>query len=119
MAFENLLESAAEKLTGNERLRSHLTDDEFNLCVDWELAKLTVALEKAKDKEAAQKILAKELPEVERMVQVINDSLKEGKKLSLQSTASLLKLKLPKKQLEVKDRAAFIREILNLLKSEK
>jgi hypothetical protein len=110
MAFENLLENAAEKLVSNERLRSHLTDDEFTPCLDWALAKLTEAVAKAKDKEAAQKILAKELPAVEQVLKVINDSLQEGTKLSL---------KLPKKKIEVKDRAAFIHELLNLLKSKK
>jgi hypothetical protein len=114
-SYDSLLESAAEKLAGNERLRSNMTDDEFNPCLDWALARLTRAIAKAKDKEAAQKILEKDLKSVETILKTLNDALKDNKTPTLESAAKLLKIKLPKQKIKVKARQVFISEILKLV----
>ena len=115
-SYDSLLESAAEKLMGNERLRSNMTDDEFNPCLDWALAQLTQATTKAKDRDAAQKILDDELKNAEGVLKALNDALKDSKTPTLESAAKLLKIKLPKQKIEVKDRQAFIQKVLSLMK---
>ncbi len=118
MSYEDVLESAAEKLSGDERLRSNLTDDEFAPMLDWAIKWLGVKTVKAKDKAAAQKIAAKELKRIESAMKGTNDLLKEGNTPTLESAAKALKLKPPKRKIEVKDRASLIKEVLKLIEVE-
>jgi len=116
MVYDDVLASAAEKLSSDERLRSNLTDDEFNPILDWAIVGLGKKTAKAKDKAAAQKIAAKELKRIESVMKAINDLLTGGNTPTLESAAKALKLKLPKRKIEAKDRASFIREVLSLVK---
>jgi len=118
MVFEDVIESAAEKLSSNERLRSNLTDDEFNPILDWAIAWLEKKTAKAKDNAAAQKIVQTESKRIETMMKTINDALKEGNTPTLESAASPLKIKLPKKKIGIRDRVMFIREVLKLIEGE-
>jgi hypothetical protein len=116
MTFDDVIESAVEKLTGDERLRSNLTDDEFNPMLDWALAWLDEKTAKASDAAAARKIAQKELKRIESAMKTINDLLKEGNMPTLETAAKALQLKLPKKKIAVTDRVSFIREVLSLVK---
>ena len=118
MVFEDVMESAAEKLSGDERLRSNLTDDEFNPLLDWALAWLEKKMAKAKDKAAAQKIATEEMKRIETMMKMITDSLNGGNTPTLESAATLLKIKLPKKKIGIRNRAMFIQEVLKLIEVE-
>ncbi len=115
MAFEDVIETAVEKLSGNERLRSNLTDDEFNPILDWAIARLEKKTAKAKDKAATQKIAAKELKRIESAMKAINDLLKGGNTPTLESAATPLKIKLPQKKIGIRNRAMFIQEVLKLI----
>ncbi|MBI4630287.1 MAG: hypothetical protein HY740_00930 [Chloroflexi bacterium] len=118
MVFEDVIESAAEKLSGDERLRSNLTDDEFNPILDWAITRLEKKTAKAKDKAAAQKIAAKELNQIESAMKVINDLLKEGNTPTLESAAKPLKVKPPKPKIGIRNRDMFIGEVLKLIEGE-
>lgn len=116
MIFDDVIANAAEKLSGDERLRSNLTDDEFAPMLDWAIKWLGVKTAKAKDKAAAQKIAAKELKRIESAMKGVNDLLKEGNTPTLEAAAKALKLKLPKKKVGIRNREMFIREALSLVK---
>ena len=114
MTFDDVMESATEKLSGDERLRSNLTDDEFNPILDWAIAWLEKKTAKAKDKAAAQKIVQTELKSIETRMKTINDALKGGNTPTLESAAKPLKIKLPKNKIGIRNRDMFIREVLKL-----
>lgn len=114
-SFNSVLESAAEKLSGDERLRSNLTDDEFNPILDWAIARLEKKTAKAKDKTAAQKIVQTELKSIEMRMKAINDLLKGGNTPTLESAAKPLKIRLPKKKIGIRNRDMFIQEVLKLI----
>ena len=117
MVFEDVIEGVAEKLSGDERLRSNLTDDEFNPILDWAIAGLEKKTAKAKDKAAAQKIAAKELKRIESAMKGINDLLQGGNTPTLESAAKPLKVKPPKPKIGIRNRDMFIREVLKLFEA--
>jgi hypothetical protein len=117
-SFNDVLESAAEKLSSDERLRSNLTDDEFAPMLDWAIKWLGTKTAKAKDKAAAQKIAQTELKRIETMMKQVNDHLLAGTTPTLEAAAKPLRLKLPKRKIEVKDRASLIKEVLILIEGE-
>ena len=118
MIFDDVLASAAEKLSSDERLRSNLTDDEFAPMLDWAIKWLGTKAAEAKDKTAAQKITQTELRRIETMMKQVNDHLLAGTTPTLEAAAKPLKLKLPKRKIEVKDRASLIKEVLTLIEGE-
>ncbi len=117
-SYESIVESAAEKLIEDERLRSNLTDDEANAVVDWAIAWLDGRASAAPDAESAGQVVQAELGRVRPAMQKINDLMVGGKMPALGRAVRALKL--PKVQAAAggaQDRLALIRTLTSLLTS--
>lgn len=117
-SYNDVMESAAEKLSGDERLRSNLTDDEFNPILDWAIAWLDEKMAKASDGTAARQIAQNELKRIELAMTAINDLLPAGTTPTLEEAVKLLNWKMPTQKIEVKDRVSLIKEVLKLIDEE-
>jgi|GEM_PF-1554241 hypothetical protein len=118
MTFNDVVESAAGKLSSDERLRSNLTDDEFTPILDWALARLDEKTAAAGDATTAKQIAHNEMKRIESVMTTLNESLSSSATPTLAAAATLLKLKLPKQKIEIRDRVSLIKEVLQLIEGE-
>lgn len=77
-AFEKVVQSTAEKLLEDERLRTNLDDEEADLLVNWAIEWLEGRISSAHDESAARQIAQKEFKRLRPAMQKINDALAES-----------------------------------------
>jgi len=75
--YDKVLQSALEALYDDEHLRSHLTDDEAKVVLDWASVWLAEQVNAAKNETAAKQIAQNELARVKPLVGAINDLAKK------------------------------------------
>jgi hypothetical protein len=90
--FENVIQSAAEKLMEDERLRANLTDDEANILVNWALEWLEGCVTKARDEAAARQAAQAEISRLRPAMQKISDLLVSDKAPALPAAVKALGL---------------------------
>lgn len=90
--YDKLVQSAAEKLIEDERLRSNLTDEEANLLVDWAIRWLEDRLARVRDEATARQIAQAEVTRLRPAMSKINDSLAGGKMPALSAALQTLGL---------------------------
>ncbi len=90
--YDSIVQSAAEKLLEDERLRRNLTDDEANLLVNWAIHWLEDRLAQARDETAAHQIVQSEVTRVRPAMQKINDLLANDQVPALPAAARALGL---------------------------
>jgi hypothetical protein len=73
--FESIVQSAAEKLMEDERLRANLTDEEANILVNWAIEWLEGHMAKASNEAAARQAAQAEVTRLRVAMQKINDLL--------------------------------------------
>jgi hypothetical protein len=76
--YDNIIQSAAEKLLEDERLRASLSDDEASLLVNWAIGWLEERVSTAPDSAAAKQIAQAELARLRPSMQEINTQLRKG-----------------------------------------
>ena len=76
--YDNIIQSAAEKLLEDERLRASLSDDEARLLVNWAIGWLEERVSTAPDAAAAKQIAQAELARLRPSMQEINAQLRKG-----------------------------------------
>jgi len=76
--YDNIIQSAVEKLLEDERLRASLSDDEANLLINWAVGWLEERVSAAPDAAAARRIVQAELARLRASMQEINTSLRKG-----------------------------------------
>ena len=76
--FDKIIQSAAENLYGDERLRSNLTDDEGKIVLDWALGRISVQVNAAHHEVAAKLAAQKELARVRPVVAALNASIRQA-----------------------------------------
>lgn len=90
VAFDRVIGSMAERLYGDERLRSNLDDTEAQVILDWALARLTQIANASRDEGSARIAVQADLPRVRAVVMGLNDvARKRGALYSRQVTISL------------------------------
>lgn len=70
--FDSTIQRAVEKLYEDERLRSHLTDDEAKIVLGWAEQWLTAQIAAARDAAAAAQIAQTEMTRVRQSVNALN-----------------------------------------------
>ncbi len=75
--YDKIVEGVAENLTGDERLRSNLTDDEAKIVLDWALGRIRSRVEDAHDETNARQLVQNELARVRPVLQAINSFAKK------------------------------------------
>ncbi|MBI3914308.1 MAG: hypothetical protein HY327_09020 [Chloroflexi bacterium] len=84
-----ILQSVAEQLMEDERLRSHLDDDEAKIVLDWAMAWLGAQVNAAADAPAAAQIASAELARVRDALKAMNVAAKESSAAMPQILAAL------------------------------
>jgi hypothetical protein len=77
--YERVVQSAAEKLLEDERLRGNLTDDEANLLVNWAVERLESRVDRAQDETTARATAQAEVARLRPAMSKINALLAAGK----------------------------------------
>jgi len=77
--YEGVVQSAAEKLLEDERLRGNLTDDEANLLVNWAIERLESRVDRAQDETTARATAQAEVARLRPAMSKINALLAGGK----------------------------------------
>jgi hypothetical protein len=114
--YEKLVQSAAEKLMEDERLRTNLADDEAQLLVNWAIAWLQDHIARARDESAARQVAQAETTRLRSAMQRINDVLAEGKTPALIVALKELGLPSPAKTTRTAlDRKGMIRALTSRL----
>jgi hypothetical protein len=67
-SFDKMIQNAAEKLYGDERLRSNLTDNEAKVVMDWAMGWITEQVNAARDGTSAEQIAQTEMARVRQTV---------------------------------------------------
>ncbi len=75
--FDQVIQSTAENLFGDERLRSNLADDEAKIVLDWALGRITARVKTARDEATARLIAQNELARVRPVLAAINSLAKK------------------------------------------
>lgn len=70
--YEQAVQSAAESLYGDERLRSNLTDSEAKVLLDWAVSWVAAQVNAARDEVGAKKIAQTELVRVRQVAGALN-----------------------------------------------
>jgi hypothetical protein len=73
-----ILQSVAEQLMEDERLRSNLDDDQAKIVLDWAIAWMGAQVNAAADAPAAAQIAGAELGRVRDVLKAINAAAKAG-----------------------------------------
>ena len=76
--YDNIIQSAAEKLLEDERLRASLSDDEASLLINWAIGWLEERVSTAPDSAAAKQVVRAELARLRPSMQEINVLLRKG-----------------------------------------
>lgn len=71
--FDRLVQGASERLYGDERLRSNLTDKEANTVLGWAAEWIGKQVAALSDEDAAKHVAESELDRVRRAVAALND----------------------------------------------
>ncbi len=91
--FEKILQSTSEKLYGDERLRSNLSDEEAKMVLGWADAWIAERVNDAIDEVAAKQIAQSELARVKPVVAAINELGKKPGAPALGEAVAALALK--------------------------
>lgn len=94
--YESVVQSAAEKLLEDERLRGNLTDDEANLLFNWAVEWLESRVDRAHDGTAARATAQAEAARLRLAISKINALLIAGKTPTAADVAPALGLPTPK-----------------------
>ncbi len=113
--YDKLVQSAAEKLIEDERLRSNLTDEEANLLVDWAIRWLEDRLARVRDEATARQIAQAEVTRLRPAMYKINDSLAGGKMPTLSAAIQALGLPRSRTATNPLDRMGLIRALTTRL----
>ena len=70
--FDKIVQSTAERLYGDERLRSNLTDGEAKIVLDWATSWVTEQVRAARDEAAAKQVAQTELARVRQTATALN-----------------------------------------------
>lgn len=70
--FDKIIQGAAERLYGDERLRSNLTDSEAKVVLDWAVRWMTEQVRAARDESAAKQVAQNELARVRQTASALN-----------------------------------------------
>ena len=90
---EQVVQSAAEKLLEDERLRGNLTDDEANLLVNWAIERLESRVDRAQDETTARATAQAEVARLRPAMSKINALLAAGKTPTTADVAQALGLR--------------------------
>ncbi len=71
-SYDKIVQSVAENLTGDERLRSNLTDEEAAIVLDWVLGRISAQVQGARDETNARQLVQNELAHVRPVLLAIN-----------------------------------------------
>jgi hypothetical protein len=116
--FEKVVRGAVEKLMGDERLRSNLSDDEANILLDWLVKRIEASVSKAFDESAARQIAQAEVTRLRASASKINDLLVGGKLPALPEGIKAMGLRPTDIVTKPLDRAGFIRAMTAQLSDE-
>ena len=114
-AYDKLVQSAAERLMEDERLRSNLADDEAKLLIDWALARLAGRMAKASNEAVARQMVQTEMARLRPAMYKINDLLVEGQTPPLSRAIQALGLPANKTATNPLDRKGLIRAVTSQL----
>lgn len=88
--FDQIIQRTTEKLYEDERLRSHLSDDEAKVVLGWAENWIQSQVSSAKDETVAAQIAQSEFARVKQTVSAMNDlAVKEGMLNLAQAVAAL------------------------------
>lgn len=96
--YDSIIQSAAENLMEDERLRSNLTDGEAKIVLDWALAWLTKQINAAKDVARASETCQNELTRVRLIAKAANAMAKQRGNLKRADVLKTLDAALPAAQ---------------------
>jgi hypothetical protein len=88
-SFDKVVQNAAEKLLGDERLRSNLTDPEAKIVLDWALTRLKAQTNSAKDEAGAMQVASSEMTRIRAMLNAINAIAKSATPRLAEGVASI------------------------------
>ena len=108
-AYDKVMQSTAEKLMEDERLRTNLADDEAKLLMDWALAWMEGRVFKAPNEAVAQQLAQTELARLRPAMSKINNLLKGDKMPALTNATQALGLPAAKTATNPLDRKGLIR----------
>jgi hypothetical protein len=91
--YERVVQSAAEKLLEDERLRGNLTDDEANLLVNWAVERLESRVDRAQDETTARATAQAEVARLRPAMSKINALLAADKMPTTADVAQALGLR--------------------------
>jgi hypothetical protein len=91
--YERIVQSAAEKLLEDERLRGNLTDDEANLLVNWAVERLESRVDRAQDETTARATAQAEVARLRPAMSKINALLAADKMPTTADVAKALGLR--------------------------
>ena len=91
--YERVVQSAAEKLLEDERLRGNLTDDEANLLVNWAVERLESRVDRAQDETTARATAQAEVARLRPAMSKINALLAADKTPTTADVAQALGLR--------------------------
>jgi hypothetical protein len=110
-----VVQSVAEKLMEDERLRTNLADDEAKLLIDWALAWVEGRVFKAPNEATARQLAQAELVRLRPAMSKINDILDGGKTPALTDAVQALGLPATKTATNPLDRKGLIRALTTQL----
>ncbi len=96
--YDHIVQSAAESLLEDERLRSNLTDAEAKIVLDWALGWLTKQIDAAPDEARAHAIRQGELARVRTIASAVNAMAKRRARLKRADVLKSLSAALPAAQ---------------------
>ena len=114
-AYNKAVQSVAEKLMEDERLRTNLADDEAKLLIDWALAWVEGRVFKAPNEATARQLAQAELARLRPAMSKINDILGGGKMPALTNAVRALGLPSTKTATNPLDRQGLIRALTTQL----
>jgi hypothetical protein len=114
--YDSIIQSAAEKLLEDERLRGNLTDDEANLLINWAVGWLEGRVASTRDEAAARTAAQAEVARLRPAMQKINGLLADDKSPTMPEAARTLGVPAPPPAAQdVPDRQAVIRALTDQL----
>ena len=117
--YERVVQSAAEKLLEDERLRGNLTDDEANLLVNWAVERLESRVDRAQDETTARATAQAEVARLRPAMSKINALLAAGKMPTTADVAQALGLRASRATAQgLLDRKSLIQTLTSQLSEE-
>jgi hypothetical protein len=116
---EQVVQSAAEKLLEDERLRGNLTDDEANLLINWAVERLESRVARAQDETTARAMAQAEVARLRPAMSKINALLAADKAPTTADVAQALGLRASRATAQGRlDRKSLIQTLTSQLSEE-